>query len=117
MKAKERAKLLWDILIEAAGEPRTIDYTEAAQKIGFTRGRALVGRNGVLGRVSWYCERHGYPDLAAIAVNKRTQRPGREYPDWESLRDEVFAHNWENTRAPMEIELIPYRGTEMYGGT
>lgn len=82
-----------------------IDYGEL-----LTLARALHPKDAVLGRavpvgigmkllfVEAFCSSHGYPNLACLAVNKASQRPGPGYKgDWEADRRAVAAFDWNAT--------------------
>lgn len=46
--------------------------------------------------VQSFCEAHGYPNLACLAVNKGKRIPGLAYPgDWEREMREVAGFDWD----------------------
>jgi hypothetical protein len=59
-------------------------------------GRAVpVGIGMKLLFVEGFCRANGYPNLACLAVNKATMRPGPGYiGDWEADRHAVAAFDW-----------------------
>lgn len=72
-----------------------------------TLARSLHPRDAALGRavpvgigmklqfVSGFCAAHGYPDLACLAVNRATMRPGPACQgDWEAACRAVAAVDW-----------------------
>ena len=85
---------VFEYLKKCAGEPRVAYYGEIAKEVGL----ANMGVAYPLYYIWEKCERRGLPRLNAIAVNKRTRRPGDGCPKlpaaWEDVRDEVFAYDW-----------------------
>ncbi len=71
-----RAKMAWPILVERArkgGAPFT--YGELCSLMGLHHRSA----QWFLGVIQAYCQRHNFPPLQALAVNKRTRLPGKGY--------------------------------------
>jgi len=75
-----------------------------------TLARSLHPKDAVLGRavpvgigmkllfVEAFCASHGYPNLACLAVNKTSKRPGPGYKgDWEAERRAVARFDWNAT--------------------
>lgn len=75
-----------------------------------TLARSLHPKDAVLGRavpvgigmkllfVEAFCASHGYPNLACLAVNKTSKRPGPGYKgDWEAERRAVAGFDWNAT--------------------
>lgn len=82
-----------------------------------TLARSLHPKDEVLGRavmvgigpkllfVEGFCAAHGYPNLACLAVNRETLRPGPAYQgDWEADKRAVAVFDWRVT----EAQLAPY---------
>ena len=59
-------------------------------------GRAVVvGIGNKLLFVEAFCAMHGYPNLACLAVNRETMRPGPGYQgDWEADKRAVAGFDW-----------------------
>jgi hypothetical protein len=85
--------------------------TSAGQPIAhadlLTLGRSMYPKDATLGRqvvvgigaklsfVQAFCEANGYPNLACLAVNQATMRPGPGYQgDWEAERGAVAVFDW-----------------------
>jgi hypothetical protein len=79
-----------------------------------TLARSLHPRDAVLARavpvgigpkllfVEGFCATHGYPNLACLAVNKETLRPGPGYAgDWEADKRAVAAFDWSAAGGPL----------------
>jgi hypothetical protein len=88
-------------------------------------GRAVpVGIGPKLLFVEAFCRANGYPNLACLAVNKATMKPGPGYTgDWEADKRTVAAFDWANadarlatyaseTRAAMPKKLTPRKETQ-----
>lgn len=53
--------------------------------------------------VEAFCVSHGYPNLACLAVNKATGRPGDRYKgDWEAEKRAVAAFDWSTAQENMD---------------
>lgn len=53
--------------------------------------------------VEAFCMAHGYPNLACLAVNKATGRPGERYKgDWEADKRAVAAFDWSIAQANLD---------------
>lgn len=72
-----------------------------------TLGRSMYPKDAMLGRqvvvgigmklsfVEAFCRANGYPNLACLAVNITTMRPGPRYQgDWEAERGAVAGFDW-----------------------
>ncbi|MFN3788777.1 hypothetical protein [Massilia sp.] len=79
-----------------------------------TLARSLHPKDEVLGRavpvgigpkllfVEGFCAAHGYPNLACLAVNRESMRPGAAYRgDWEADRRAVAGFDWRVADAPL----------------
>jgi len=66
-------------------------------------GRAVpVGIGPKLAFVESFCAAHGFPNLACLAVNRETLRPGPGYRgDWEADRRAVAGFDWSAVAAPL----------------
>jgi len=77
-----------------------------------TLGRSMYPRDATLGRqvvvgigmklsfVGAFCKANGYPNLACLAVNKWTMRPGPGYQgEWEAERAALAACDWSGVPA------------------
>lgn len=71
-------------------------------------GRAVpVGMGMKLLFVQAFCTANGYPNLACLAVNRLTRKPGPGYPgDWEADKRAVAAFDWSTADA----RLASYAG-------
>lgn len=64
--------------------------------------------------VQAFCEAHGYPNLACLAVNKGKHIPGVSYPgDWEREMRDVAAFDW----AGVQSVLDTYVGAAIVAAT
>lgn len=79
-----------------------------------TLARSLHPKDDVLGRavpvgigpkllfVEGFCALHGYPNLACLAVNRETLRPGPGYQgDWEADKRAIASFDWSVADAPL----------------
>ncbi|MCC2957380.1 hypothetical protein LK542_17325 [Massilia sp. IC2-477] len=66
-------------------------------------GRAVpVGIGPKLQFVEGFCASHGFPNLACLAVNRETLRPGPAYQgDWEADKRAVAGFNWSTADAQL----------------
>lgn len=89
-----------------------------------TLARGLHPRDAVLGRAvavgigaklqfaAAFCAAHDYPNLACLAVNPATMRPGPGYQgDWEAERRAVAAGDWSDAAARLEAYATTIRAT------
>ena len=75
--------------IHAAEGPVT--YAEAAAHIG----RIPNGLGPVLDLLEQHCDRHGWPNLAVLVVNKATRTPTKYAAiDWPAEQERCSAHDW-----------------------
>jgi len=85
---------VFEYLKKIAGEGRTASYKEIGLAVGLWH-RALSHPLYFIWR---QCNEHDLPELNAIAVNKKTGRPGSNCPElagkWEDVRGKVFAFPW-----------------------
>ena len=112
---------LYEALVHQArstgGEP--IEYGEL-----LTLARSLHPKDAVLGRavpvgigmkllfVEAFCSQHGCPNLACLAVNKGSQRPGPGYKgDWEADRRAVAGFDWSAASAQLPLYADTIRAT------
>lgn len=60
--------------------------------------------------VQAFCEAHGYPNLACLAVNKGKRIPGVSYPgDWEREMREVAAFGWDAVKPELDAYALAVR--------
>jgi hypothetical protein len=60
--------------------------------------------------VERFCRANGYPNLACLAVNKGTMRPGAGYQgDWEAERQAVAAFDWPAVEAKLATHVAEAR--------
>jgi hypothetical protein len=91
--------------LASAGQP--IAYADL-----LTLGRGMYPKDATLGRqvvvgigmklsfVEAFCKANGYPDLACLAVNKATMRPGPGFQgDWDAERAAVAGFDWSGVPA------------------
>ncbi|CAH0169073.1 hypothetical protein SRABI118_00946 [Massilia sp. Bi118] len=84
-----------------------------------TMGRSMYPKDATLGRevpvgigvklafVRGFCKASALPDLACLAVNKATMRPGPGYKgDWEAERRAVASFDWSSANP----RLVTYAG-------
>ena len=92
-----RARLAWPILVNAAKRQQSITYGDLTARLGL-HWRAASWFLGVIQR---HCAEAELPRLQALAVNKRTRRPGAGYagargpPAHLRELDRVHAHRWD----------------------
>ncbi len=109
---------LYEALVQQAKSLRGMPITYGDL---LTLARSLHPKDAVLGRavpvgigpkllfVEGFCASQGYPNLACLAVNKTTQRPGPGYTsDWEADRHAVAGFDWSaaDARLPAYADTI-----------
>ena len=93
---RERAALLWDALVAAAGEHRTLTYMQLGIATGIHQ--RVLGR--WLSLIQDHCRERGLPALTSIVVHASDARPGRGFnackpEQLASAQREVF-ERWGN---------------------
>ncbi len=93
-KSTAKRREVFEYLKKCAGEHRTRSYKEIGDAVGLWY-RVL---RFPLYFIWQKCDERGLPELNAIAVNRKTKRPGPGCPQlaskWEDVRDRVFAFDW-----------------------
>ncbi len=98
MSSEDPSKEVWEILVRAAAERRTLTYGQLADRLGGAAAKQIP-RNMklLLNPIAHYCDQHGLPRLSDLVVNQRTQRPsydpGPGY-DFAAAREAIFAFDW-----------------------
>ena len=102
---------LVEALVRQAGSLRGMPITYGDL---LTLARSLHPKDEVLGRavqvgigpklqfVESFCAAHGYPNLACLAVNRETSRPGTAYAgNWDADRQAVASADWRGADAQL----------------
>lgn len=99
-----RALQIWQILISAASDRRTLTYGMLADMLGFEGAGVLAHP---LGHIMYYCRRNGLPPLTVLVVNQRTGLPGKGLTKTElnADREKVFDYDWFAIYPPTIEEL------------
>ena len=83
MTRAERAMQIWQILITAAHDRRTLTYGRVAALLGF-KGAGVISQ--FLNPIMGYCEAKDLPPLTVLVVNQDTGLPGeRPRIGWFSI--------------------------------
>ena len=99
MTGPERAVQLWQVLIAAADERRTITYRLLGDRIGL--GPDLLAQP--LALVARYCAAKQWPPLTVLVVQAGDGRPGASFvwaTDADGAREAVYEHPWFRLRPP-----------------
>lgn len=102
MSRPVRAMQVWQILVAAAHERRTLTYGEVARHLGFDGAGVLAQ---ILGLIMTYCQQNGLPPLTVLIVNTDTGLPGSgltTVADLPKDREAVYRQNW-YSRHPVQI--------------
>jgi len=102
MSRPVRAMQVWQILIAAAHDRRTLTYGEVADLLGF-EGAGVLAQ--ILGLIMNYCEQNGLPPLTVLVVNQDSGIPGSGLTTVENLpkdRESVYRQDW-YSRYPVQI--------------
>ena len=102
MSRPVRAMQVWQILIAAAHERRTLTYGEVAGLLG-VEGAGVLAQ--ILGLIMTYCQQNGLPPLTVLVVNQDTGLPGSGLTTVEDLpkdREAVYRQDW-YSRYPAQI--------------
>ena len=101
----ERAAQVWQILVAAAMDRRTMTYLGLSELM---YGRPASGvLDAILGHVAHFCNEHSLPPLTSIVVNKATGVPGDGIPieNLPNVREEVYDFDWFDILAPTPKQL------------
>ncbi len=92
---------VWNLVVQAADEMRTVTYGEIAEPLGMGKG---MGIRFALGFIEEICKRNRWPPLNYIVVNKESRRPGdwvdASEPAWRAQVLAVFAFPWKTVALP-----------------
>ncbi len=102
MTEAEWALRIWPVLVEAAGQGQTIQYTDLKTQIDYGGQPDWLGR--MLGRIARYCHENRLPLLNVIVINQ-AGAPGDSIPyvtDHLAERQRVFAFPWHEQR-PVQV--------------
>jgi len=102
MSRPARAMQVWQILIAAAHERRTLTYGDVADLLGFDGAGVLAQ---TLGLIMTYCKNEGLPPLTVLVVKHDTGLPGEGLTTVENLprdREAVYQYAWYG-RFPVQI--------------
>ena len=94
MTRAERAMQIWQILITAAYDRRTLTYGRVAALLGF-KGAGVISQ--FLNPIMGYCEAKDLPPLTVLVVNQDTGLPGEGLTTLQEVnqdREKVFNHDW-----------------------
>jgi putative restriction endonuclease len=99
----ERARLAWDVLVDASMHRRTTTYGDLGKAIG-VHHRAI---RYVLSPIQDYCSECKHPPLTILVVNG-SGRPGTGFiahapDDFEGGLEEVWSHNWLSEANPFDF--------------
>ena len=103
MNRPARAMQVWQILVAAAHERRTLTYGDLADILGFGGAGVLAQ---ILGLIMNYCKSNNLPPLTILVVNQNTGLPGEGLTTVANLpqdRESVYRYNW-YSRFPVQIE-------------
>ena len=99
MTLAERAVQLWQVLIAAASQRRTVTYRLLGEQVDL--GPALVAEP--LALVARYCAAKQWPPLTVLVVQAGDGRPGASFvwaTDADGAREAVYEHEWFKLRPP-----------------
>lgn len=102
MTRAQRAMQVWQILVAAAHERRSLTYGQLAAYLGF-EGAGVFAQ--ILGCIMKYCETKDLPPLTCIVVNQDTGIPGSGLTTIAKLpedRERVYSYKW-YARFPVQI--------------
>jgi alkylated DNA nucleotide flippase Atl1 len=102
MSRPVRAMQVWQVLIAAAHERRTLTYGDVADLLGF-EGAGVLAQT--LGLIMNYCKKNNLPPLTILVVNKGTGIPGEGLTTVQNLpedREAVYNEQWYR-RSPVQI--------------
>ena len=113
----ELGKIYWNFLLDLARTRRgqTITYNDLVQKakqeypnLESVTGAIPTSIGRRLDMVNIFCTLHRLPDLACLAVNSVTHKPGPRYKnthDWENEMQKVSDFNWNKWQGTWEDYL------------
>lgn len=99
MTRPEHAVQLWQVLIAAAAERRTLTYRLLGEAIGLEAHEVPAP----LAIVARYCAARQWPPLTVLVVQAGDGRPGSAFTwatDPDLAREAVFEHGWFRLRPP-----------------
>lgn len=104
MTRPEHAVQLWQVLIAAAHDRRTLTFRLLADHVGLGAEQlgaplALVGR---------YCAARQWPPLTVLVVRAGDGRPGADFTwasDPDGAREAVYDHEWFRLRPPSAADF------------
>jgi hypothetical protein len=99
MTSGERAVQIWQVLVSAAHDRRTVTYALLAEWIGL--GQNLLAQP--LGMVARYCALRQLPPLTVLVVQADVGRPAAGFTwasDVDFAREAVFQRAWYALRPP-----------------
>lgn len=94
MTRAQRAMQVWQILVAAAHDRRSLTYGQLATHLGFD-GAGVFAQ--ILGCIMSYCESKELPPITCLVVNQDTGVPGSGLTTISKLpedREMVYRHNW-----------------------
>ena len=104
MTGPERAVQLWQVLIAAAHDRRTLTY----RLLGETIDLAPSLLAAPLGLVARYCAAKQWPPLTVLVVQAGDGRPGAGFAwatDADGAREAVYVHDWFKLRPPSAADF------------
>jgi hypothetical protein len=105
MSAPKKTREVFEYLKECAAKMRTAHYGEIAKATGLAASGLAYQLGYIRDRI---CRKRGIPWLNALAVNKKTWRPGDSYLPpgvamgrdeermWRGMVLQVFAYDWDS---------------------
>ena len=98
------AKIIWSILVDAAGQHRTVTYGQLAPQVD----TIPLGVARFLGPIQDYCLQNRLPPLTAIVVRANDNTPGTGFIAWDvddlpTAQNIVFQEDWSRHPNPFEI--------------
>lgn len=99
-----RALQIWQILISAANNRKTLTYGMLADMLGY---KGAGGLGSQLEPIMRYCHQNHLPPLTVLVVNKGTGLPGVGLTGAElnADRESVFQYEWHKIYPPTLEEL------------
>lgn len=112
-----RAQQVWQILVSAAHNRRTLTYSMVGDLLGYdgALGPALMSP---LSLIALYCKDNRLAPLTVLAVGVTDGLPGNVYPEDRSRidadRERVFAYNWFDVIPPVTHDFEAFTQNGMF---
>ncbi len=105
----ERAAQIWQVLVAAAHDRRTLTYAIVAERIGIEPNQLAQP----LGMVARYCSLRQLPPLTVLVVQVDVGRPAAGFSwasDVDYAREAVFQQGWFSLRPPSSSDFTLVEG-------